>query len=561
MAIITDDRRYGWQGNIGCENDSSAKVVFQTLTSTATAANVETAIGNCPANQVVLLQAGNYTWNARIDWQGVNDGVALRGEQDANGNPTTFITWTAFSLAGMLMRATAVSESPLTVDADLTVDAVKGESTITLASVPSWVTVGKFIGIDQLDDDSFVSNVGTEGGESYREIMGQGPRGLGMLNRVASKTATTITFEMPLNYGYETFWDAQIFQPAYVPNTASPLKGCGIENLDITCTHSTAGTRVVMFQVADSCYLKNLRLNDSPDVPVYGDFSYRCQINKVDCRGTEQLGSGAGYSIALYNICTGFLVEDCILKAFHNNLTGNYGSNCNVFSYCYELDGTSSSGQNPGMNTHGVHTYLNLWEGNWCEDKLLGDWTHGSASHNTVFRCRITGENGTEDERCCFSIEYFNRYWNAVGNLLGTTGLQNKYLQNSSSPTEGSEGSVMKIGGEVNINNDFTPSDLDSYTSGSFFLNHGNWNSVQDQQNWEPTIADHDVPDSLYLSEKPDWFYGLSWPPFDPANPGAASLENIPAGYRYVNGTNPPESADIPLMNLTNLNATTLTVG
>ena len=32
----------------------------------------------------------------------------------------------------------------------------------------------------------------------------------------------------------------------------------------------------------------------------------------------------------------------------------------------------------------------------------------------------------------------------------------------------------------------------------------------------------------------------MPWPPFDPANPSAASLTNIPAGYRFVYGVDPP---------------------
>src|SRR5438445_8237807 len=98
------------------------------------------------------------------------------------------------------------------------------------------------------------------------------------------------------------------------------------------------------------------------------------------------------------------------------------------------------------------------------------------------------------NQRTCISVEYYNRYWNIVGNILGITGSQDKYLEDSSSPSIGSQGSVIKVGGVVNINQNFSPSDADSYTSGSFFLNHGNWNSVQNQVNWQSSIADHTLP-------------------------------------------------------------------
>jgi hypothetical protein len=49
-------------------------------------------------------------------------------------------------------------------------------------------------------------------------------------------------------------------------------------------------------------------------------------------------------------------------------------------------------------------------------------------------------------------------------------------------------------------------------------------------------------PNSLYLSGKPGWFHSLAWPPFDPRSPGTPAYVQIPAGYRYVNGVDPPDS-------------------
>lgn len=551
MAIITDDRRYTWQGNVGCNTDSSGKDISETLSVGASVSTVEDAIQAADPDTVVVMPAGAYNWASRIDIQGAADGVVLRGSVDANGVPTTIITFSAFSSGGFLLRATSVGEDPLNVDASLTEDAVKGGATITLASVPSWVVAGKYIGIDQLDEASFV--LGDDGdplnqepgeGASYREDMGNGTRGLGMINKVVSKTGTTITFEMPLNYGYKVSQTAQIFQPSHNPETATPLTGFGLENLKIVCGFVEGGTKVIYGQGCQECYVKNVEIEDAPDIPIWFEFSYRCQIEHCYLHGTENLGSGGGYAPALYHLCTGFLIEDNIFQGFHNCMTVNYGCTCNVFAYNYELDGVSGSGQNPGMNTHGVHCYLNLWEGNYCEDKMLADWTHGSSSHNTLHRCRITGENGTDDSRCCVSVEYYNRYWNIVGNVLGVSGLQNKYLQHSGSTSEGSEGTIIKVGGVVNIGNNFSISDANSYTSGLFILIHGNWDYVQSTITYDGNIADHDLLDSYYLGSKPTFFASLDWPPYGPADPGGGGIESIPAGYRYANGEDPPPGGE-----------------
>lgn len=51
------------------------------------------------------------------------------------------------------------------------------------------------------------------------------------------------------------------------------------------------------------------------------------------------------------------------------------------------------------------------------------------------------------------------------------------------------------------------------------------------------------LPASLYRTEKPAWFGNLTWPAFDPTAPNPSYL-SIPAGYRYVNGTEPTASQD-----------------
>ena len=535
--IISSDRRITWQGNVGISGDiPNRTTIYTTVSAGASTATIQAALSSCPANQVVKLAAGTYTLTTYLNWTGVNSGVVLRGA----GVGSTIINAAAgryFYMKGIF------SESALSVDANLSADATKGGTTLTLSSVPSWVTVGDLIGVDQLDDSSFVSGGGTEGGSSYRQILGNGARGLGQLCRVTAKTATTITVELPLYYGFKTSKTAQIFQPGYNPSTNNPLTSCGIEDMTINGTGSSSGdAHMIKMENCDSCWVKNVEINSiCGGAHIWTAFSYRCEIRHNYFHDSKTQAAGQGYGVALYHVSCGFLIEDNIFRALHNAQTINYGSSGNAYAYNYEANGTSDSNQNPGMNTHGTHVYMNLFEGNYCEDKVLADWTHGSSSHNTVFRCRITGENGNSstDSYCATSIEYYNRYWNLVGNILGKTGQQNKYLEDSSSQSEGSKGSVLKVGGEVNVNNDFSPSDANSYTSGSFILVHGNYDTVTASQDWDSNVADHVLPNSYLYSRAPAFFASLAWPPFNPANPGGATVTSIPAGYRYVNGKDP----------------------
>ena len=536
--MITSDRRVNWQGNIGIVGGiPSRTTIYQTIPAGASATTVQNALNSCPANQVVLLSAGAYSWGGSdIDFAGVNPGVVLRGA----GPALTIITR---GNGQFYMRPSGISESALSNDANLSVDAVKGGSTLTLSSVPAWVTVGGMVGIDQLDDPAIVLKAGTEGGSSYRDLTGNGARGLAQLNRVVAKTATTITLEIPLYYGFKVSQTAQIYQPFIDPSTRTFRTGNGIEDLKIICTTTLSDNHQIKMECCDSCWIKNVEIeNIAGGAHVFTTASYRCEIRHCYFHGSNTQAAGQGYGVALYHFSCGFLIEDNIFRVLHNAMTVNYGSSGNVFGYNYEAAGTSDSGQNPGMNTHGTHCYMNLWEGNYCEDKVLADWTHGSSSHNTIYRCRVTGGNSNAnnpDKKTCVSIEYYNRYWNIVGNVLGTNGLQNKYVTDSSSQTSGTQGSILKIGGEVNINDDYSPSDANSYTTGSFVLVHGNWDYVKDVISYDANVSDHTLIDSLYLSSKPAIFGSLTWPAFDPASPALAAVTGIPAGYRYVNGIDP----------------------
>lgn len=542
--IIDGSRKVDWAGYAGIEGGIPHRTtIYTTLSAGASAASLQSALNSCPPNQVIKMGAGAFNFGSTdIDWSGVDPGVVWRGSTNSDGTSSTVIT---FSGGQIFFRSPGFSESALSVDANLGADAVKGGFTLTLAAVPSWVTVGELIGIDQIDDSSFVAGAGTEGGQSYRQLTGNGARGLGQINRVLAKNSTTITVETPLYYGFKVSQTAQIFQPGYNPTTFHPLRNCGMEDLKIVCTGSASSdAHMIKADITDSCWLKNVEIeNIRGGAHTFWDFGYRGQIIHCNFHESHALGGGQGYGVALYHLTSGFLVEDCIFRALHVAMSVDYGSAGNVFGYNLELDGTSDSKQNPSMNTHGVHTYMNLWEGNWTEDKMLADWTHGSSSHNTVFRNVSTGENtnSNKDSRTAMSIEYYNRYWNVIGNIIGKATFQDKYLSDSTSTSDGSVGVIMKVGGQVNINNDYSPFDANSYTSGSFILIHGNYDTISSGQRWESAIADHSIPNSLYLSAKPSWFGDRSWPPFDPSNFSTAQKTNIPAGYRYVFGGEVPE--------------------
>lgn len=547
--IIPADRQVQWQGNVGVAGGIPVRTTVCTTLSPSGGDDsnaIQNALNGCPENQVVKLNPGTFRVSRSIDWQRVRNGVVLRG----SGPEKTTIT---FSAGNMLMRG-SVSEAPLSTEVNLSADGVKGQNYIYVSSVPSWVRPGHYYIIDQLDDPSFVMGGGTEGGRSYREIKGNGARGLGQIVKVKSKTSNQIFFETPLYYGYRVAFNAQLAQAAYNPESGAPKYQCGIEDLKLTATYSGKDQHMIVMQVCDNCWVKNVHTeNAAGGSHVMVQFSYRCEIRDSLFSKTRLNTGGQGYGVALYHVSSGCLVENNIFDQLHASMMVCYGSSGNVFGYNYERNGVADSGQYAAMSTHGVHAYMNLWEGNYVEDKVLGDWTHGSSSHNTVFRNRVVGyHSGSTLDQTPVSIEKNNRKWNVIGNILGLDGWHSIYsicppgggcAQTSCSDTSRA---IFKFG--FNCNWACDNSSYDTFAVNAAIV-HGNYDTVSKQIRWDGNISDRTLRPSYYLSGKPSWFGSLAWPPYDPANPGNADATRIPAGYRYKNGAT-PGSAPAPPKNL-----------
>jgi hypothetical protein len=69
-------------------------------------------------------------------------------------------------------------------------------------------------------------------------------------------------------------------------------------------------------------------------------------------------------------------------------------------------------------------------------------------------------------------------------------------------------------------------------------LRHGNFDFLTNTVKSDPSVPDHKLPNSLYLTEKPVFFEagrGYTWPWVDPDGP--TKLYVLPAKARYDAGT------------------------
>lgn len=533
--VIPAARRVQWQGNVGVPGGIPNRTTIYTTLTSPTASSIASALRSCPPGQVVLLGPGTFSMSSGIDWSGVGESVVLRGATNAQGLPATRLV---FGTGIINMRST-FSEGSLSTEANLTADAVKGSATINLGTVPSWVMPGHLYIIDQLDDTTLSINPGQESGTSYRQAVGNGARGMGQIGKVVSKTASTVTFEVPMYHPWSTALSAQIAQAGYNPTASVPRRLCGLENLILEATGTAGDNHMVRMENCDSCWIKNCEIaNIAGGIAVKMDFSYRCEVRDSYIHDSHLQGAGQGYGVGLYSVSCGVLVENNIFRRLHVAMQNNYGSSGNVYAYNLCMEGISDSGQNPSFNAHGTTGFQTLVEGNYMTNKILGDFTHGAGALYTVFRNRVVGyDPGETYDQCAISIEKYERKWSVVGNILGSAGYHNQY-EGVWSVTGCSDISktIYKLGHFVNwgcsSSGGDSPATLD-------VLRALNWDSVNNAV-VAGGFTSNDLANSYYLGGKPDWFGDRPWPPFDPFSPSKAYITNLPAGYRYVFGKYPP---------------------
>ena len=61
---------------------------------------------------------------------------------------------------------------------------------------------------------------------------------------------------------------------------------------------------------------------------------------------------------------------------------------------------------------------------------------------------------------------------------------------------------------------------------------HGNYDNVNKVMKWDPSVADHALPASLYLASKPAFFGQAAWPWVTPENSTAPFIAQLPAKER-----------------------------
>jgi hypothetical protein len=573
-------------------------------------ATIQNAINSCSANHFVQLAAGNFYLSGGFHIQGQSH-IVVRGM----GANSTFIYFYGQDNcqglgAGICIESNdtnyvgSISNGPVSWSAGY----AQSTTVITLASVPN-LKIGNPIILDQLntttDVGAVLENDLTTGGQPFTSPGNAGPyatqgnsgdgarsgrdqihiykvvgcNGSTTPGASCSGTNVAVTIDPPIE---ETNWASGLTPQAWW--ATGPAIYDGVENLSFDNTNNGCslgnGSGVGFFNTVDSWEVGVRDVNECR-VHTWLQYSTHATIrSNYFFLGRDSTSTSYGFECI---ISSDSLLENNIIQAIAGGIVYNDGCDGIVAGYNFEINGFygDTGFVIPMANLHNSNNDYDLFEGN-IGSLIDGDIIHGTHNLNTIFRNRMSSENpvcwqsssGAADTYqyylnstwgACTSairamdIESNNRFYNVIGNVLGTTGVTTHYKSIGGASEQ--DGYVFNIGDGDNSTGVTVPPDstvpqtitlwgnCDPTNGGAggtaFTACQFNSSEVPVSANLATSQlayanlvpANHTLPKSLYYSGTPTW-----WPsskPFPIIGPDVTG-GNI-AGTNGLAYTNPAE--------------------
>ncbi|MFC1670147.1 glycosyl hydrolase family 28-related protein [Spirochaetota bacterium] len=508
--------------------------------------SINAAIQACPENQVVYIPAGTYRITSPII---ITKSIVLRGD----GNETRL----EFDFDTVATYGISIGDGDFMFSEYIDVESgyKKGSDTITLKDASS-IEIGDYLVIDQENDSSLVTSKGAQGdctwcglgrctsnNNSFCNAWDHGrscdtggtceggKRTLGHMVKVIGKNNNTLTLEIPLLWNFKGSLDPQVIE------RTGMIENVGIEDLYITQTGSRIRNLINIYDCSN-CWIKNIEAELGDERMVDSKYTYRNEYRDNYFHHAYCYTGNHGAGFNLQGHTTANLVENNVFNTLHDVVFISSGGGGNVVAYNYSTNSTYE--QNCGepyarkpleFNFHGAHPVYNLFEGN-VVNSMGADFIWGSSSHNILFRNRVYGYGNRTDVKwkVTIKLEKLVRNFYMFGNILGIPDDTSIYeYEHESDDTQCNtyNPSYIYFLGHPSL---YDCSEVDPVVEESL-VRHGNYDYTTGSVIWDSEISSQELPNSLYLDAKPEWFGDLNYPPFGPDS----DYENnkIPAQVRF----------------------------
>lgn len=570
-GVLDPIRAIDWS-NAGAGSIPVRTTICSTLNPGASAAQINTAIANCPSGQVVFLNAGTYNLSTGIIFNNKSN-VTLRGA----GADQTILVFTGANNCGGLGADVCIFNGDSnwvggpgnTANWTGTTEGgagvyPQGGTHLTLSNTNN-LKVGSLLIVDQIDDKAdtgnlFVSNnpaincinCNNPGRPGNNCTAGSTCRPQSQIVTVTAISGNTVTVTPGL---YMPNWRASQSPGAWW-STNPPVTGDGLENMTLDSTGVTANGAIIAFYNGSKNWVKGVRSVMAKDSHVKFWQSANNTVRDSYLYGSQGHGgtSSQSYGIDGYlgsaNLTENNIFQHIAAPMMVEDVHGD------VFGYNFAIDNFNGPAINWLLGTathHAPGTNYILWEGNQAVETILDDF-HGTADFITLFRNRTTGwQPAATNQTIPLINQAWNRYTNAVGNAFGTSGYHTHYSSVVNDGTNGSvcNHSIYALGWGGNCDNwapypncgmngcpgpdPMVPATL---------MRWGNYDTVNNTVRWvnsevpsglspygNAVPASHTLPASFYLSGKPAWFGSTPFPPIGPDVTGG-DIPNV-GGFAY----------------------------
>jgi hypothetical protein len=546
-GVLDSNRAVDWS-QAGAGTLPSRTTVCATFSPGASAAQINSAIAACPANQVVFLNAGTYNLSAGITFNGKNN-VTLRGA----GPDKTFLVFTGHDACGGLNANICVVNSspnyagnPVNM-ANWTAGYGRGTTVITLDNVAK-VQPGTLLILDQVNDSADTGNVwicGTNGlnvcciecasgvgrnsGSTYRQQT--------QIVKVVAVSGNNVTIETGLMMPQ---WRSSQSPGAWWSSSPAVV-GVGVEDVSLDISGDSGSSSGIAFYLAYASWAKNVRVSLAGRNNVWIYESSHITVKDSYFYGGQNYGSQS-YGIERGWISSHVLIENNI---FHHMTAPEMSNNDqgSVIAYNYAVnDYDPQTGWLSSSEWHhGPGIDFTLYEGN-VTPGFRADYFHGLSHFTTGFRNWWQGWSpNTNAVQIPVHIQMGHRYFNMVGNVLGKTGVHNQYQSLSNGSTTNCDQSIFALGwGAVCDNTKLAPDPM-VYTT---LLRWGNYDTVNNAARFAASEVpsalslfanalptSQTLPASFYRASKPGWWpANIPWPAIGPDVTGGAG----PGGHAYL---------------------------
>lgn len=550
-AVLGLGQTIEWS-NAGVGAIPARKTLCASLTPSATLAQINAALASCPSGQAVYLAAGAYSIPGTVT---IPSNVTLRGA----GAGQTILNAIGTRKGNVIsMGSGSVPFNPLRI----TNGATAGSASIELTSAAA-IADGMYLAIAEINDPTYVSSAGSGGNCNWcdGDWTEKGSLARGQIVKVTGVSGKTVAISPSLYTAYTN-------TPFAVPFKMS-AEYAGVEDLQVYANNTGYDANFGMAMCA-FCWIKGVESNyaDGDHVEVYWGFHNEIRDSYFSNAYLHSPGEHDS-DIQIAHKTSASLVENNIIERTHIAVMLEWGAAGNVVAYNYTMGEFDSGATNlaiGGIDFHGAHPQFNLLEGN-VVTQIAEDSVWGTSSHTTAYRNWVVGTNricspmsgrgpvtcsGTNGHygfQAARAIEttYAGTANHFTANVVGSAQMQALKGYNFPLAQKASVeypdprnydavaygwsfgyGKTSDDGAGTGCAEGVPPCHMPGNSAKSFF--HGNFNNMGGDIAWAEG-ATRELPASLYLDGKPQWWGTMPFPATGPDVTGG----NGPAGHSYGN--------------------------